>query len=105
MMKYTYLWLLISVFVLNTENAFAYKPSGYTYASKEYKGHQVNYDAIYDDKGLLYVANAYGVLEFDGYNWTTIKLNSSRCPFSLCKAKDGRIYVGGDNEIGYIEKN
>ena len=105
MMKRIYFCLFLFVLIVSAQNAFAYKPSGHTYVSKDYKGHQVNYDAVFDDNGLLYVANAYGVLEFDGYNWTTIKLHSSRCPFSLCKANDGRIYVGGDNEIGYIEKN
>ncbi len=104
-MKHTYIWILLCCILLSNQKSFAYKPTAHTYVSKDYKGHQVSYDAIFDDNGLLYVANAYGVLEFDGYTWTTIKLNSSRCPFSLCKSSDGRIYVGGDNEIGYIEKN
>lgn len=105
MTQYRFLLQFLFLSLLISNEAFAYKPAGYTYIAKEYKGHQVSYDAIYSDNGLLYVANAYGVLEFDGYNWNTIKLNNSRCPFSLAKAHDGRIYIGGDNEIGYIEKN
>jgi len=97
--------LLLAVVAVFSAESYAYKPAGFTYVSKDYKGHQVSYDAIFNDNGLLYVANAYGVLEFDGYNWNTIKLNNSKCPFSLAKAHDGRIYVGGDNEIGYIEKD
>ncbi len=41
---------------------FAFTPSVYTYTTKEYDGRQDNYSAVFDGEGLLYVANAYGVL-------------------------------------------
>ena len=66
-MKHTYIWILLCCILLSNQKSFAYKPTAHTYVSKDYKGHQVSYDAIFDDNGLLYVANAYGVLEFDGY--------------------------------------
>ncbi len=98
-------YLSVGVLLLWSASVVASKPASITYTSKDYKGHQTNYDAIFSGDGLIYVANAYGVIEFDGNQWNKTSLTSSRCPFSVYKAINGRVYVGGDNEIGYIEKN
>jgi PAS domain S-box-containing protein len=58
-----------------------------------------------DDRGMLYFGNNSGVLEYDGTNWTLIEVANKSVVRSLAKDKNGRIYVGADNEIGYLESD
>jgi serine phosphatase RsbU (regulator of sigma subunit) len=63
--------------------------------------------AICQDGNLVMLfANRKGILTFDGYteDWETIRIPA--IPYSILKnQKDGKIYVGGDNSFGYLEKN
>lgn len=80
----------------------------YTYSSpfiknnsiKEYKAAGPNWAIIKDKRGIMYFANDYGVLEYDGVNWNLIKLKT--LARSLAVDSSGIIYVGGDNEFGFI---
>ncbi len=91
-------------FVLNSCFAFAFSPAIYTYTTKEYDGRQDNTSAVFDGEGLLYVANAYGLLEYDGYKWQKIPLPNGKSPVSLC-VYDKKVFVGGNDEIGYVSRN
>jgi hypothetical protein len=58
---------------------------------------------IQDNRGVMYIGNGYGVLEFDGSSWRLIQTTErSQCQ-SLAKDDDGRIYVGGTSDFGYLE--
>jgi hypothetical protein len=96
--------LLSFLILLNTCFAFAFTPAIYTYTTKEYDGRQDNTSAVFDGEGLLYVANAYGVLEYDGYKWIKIPLPDGKSPVSLC-VYDKKIFVGGNDEIGYVSRD
>ncbi len=100
-MKMRFLTLLI---VLNTCVAYAFTPAMYTYTTAEYELHQENYSAVFDGGGLLYVANAYGLLEYDGYEWKKIPLPDGKSPVSLCYT-DNKVFIGGNDEFGYVAKN
>jgi hypothetical protein len=57
-----------------------------------------------DDNLVMFFANRKGILSFDGADYQTIRIPA--IPYSIQKdPKDGRIYVGGDNTFGYLEKN
>ena len=46
-----------------------------TWAPEDYGAAPVNYDLLQDPaSGFIYVANDYGVLEFDGATWRLIEL-------------------------------
>ncbi|MCX6183049.1 MAG: hypothetical protein NT150_14105 [Bacteroidetes bacterium] len=96
--------LLSLIALLNTCLAFAFTPAIYTYTTKDYDGRQDNTSAVFDGEGLLYVANAYGVLEYDGYKWIKIQLPAGKSPVSLC-VHDKKIFVGGNDEIGYVSRD
>lgn len=68
---------------------------------KEYKAAGPNWAIIKDKRGVMYFANDAGVLEFDGVNWTLIKMKA--IARSLSVDSTGIIYVGGDNEFGFIQ--
>jgi serine phosphatase RsbU (regulator of sigma subunit) len=55
-----------------------------------------------DFRGLMYFANTSGILEYDGINWRLIKLINETVPRSLAADNRGRIFVGSENEIGYL---
>ncbi|MCP5106725.1 MAG: hypothetical protein GY950_25295 [bacterium] len=72
-----------------------FSPASYGY-------HRQNWSIIQDDRGILYYANSDGVLEFDSVTWRLIPLADGRSAYSLAKDPQGRIYVGGEREIGYL---
>ncbi|NVO09627.1 MAG: SpoIIE family protein phosphatase [Bacteroidales bacterium] len=68
---------------------------------REYKGNLQNWAIVQDFRGLIYVANNDGVLEYDGSDWRHISINeaTTRC---LDIDTEGRIWVGGQDEFGYL---
>ena len=71
------------------------------FAREDYGGHAQNWDVVQDTKGFLYVANNGGVLQFDGVSWRKIR-PGSKVARSLAVGSQGRVFVGGAAEIGYL---
>jgi len=63
-----------------------------------------NWCIIQDKRGVIYVANQGGLLEYDGVSWRTIAVSNDSA-YALAVDDNGTIYVGGNNEIGYLEPN
>lgn len=76
------------------------------YTRNDYKGGSQNWKVIQADNHWMYFGNKMGVLEFNGEDWKLYALKNRsdvRCVF---KSKDKeRIYLGGVNELGYMEAN
>ncbi len=73
------------------------------YQPNEYKAHPQNWSAIQGDDGIMYFGNNDGILEYDGETWKTITgIFDVR---ALEKDSSGTIYAGGQNEIGYLERD
>jgi len=51
----------------------------------------------------MYFGNSAGVLEYDGVSWRLIQLPKKGIVRSLALGNDNRIYVGGYNDLGYLE--
>ena len=64
-----------------------------------------NRRVVQDGQGLLYVANANGVLIFDSQNWQLLRLPGSDIVRSLAWDGGNRIYVGGYGRFGYITQD
>lgn len=73
------------------------------YRYQDYNADGVNWWAAEDNKGLMYFANTNGVLVFDGQQWEVVNTRGRRETRSLAKGTDGKIYVGVNNDIGYLE--
>ena len=56
-----------------------------------------------DELGILYFGNNAGIVEYDGHSWRTISVDNGSTARSLATSADGRIYVGAQNELGYLE--
>lgn len=74
------------------------------YNAATYEATAFNYSAIENDLGVMFFANESGVLHFDGSQWRLITLENFSSANSLL-IDDSRIYVGGRNEFGYLEKD
>lgn len=73
------------------------------YSSKEYKAGIQNWAIAQDKRGILYVGNSDGILEYDGASWRKIRTGNRTTARSLAVDDNGRIYVGGKSEFGYLE--
>lgn len=61
------------------------------------------WSVVQDNRGIMYFGNRDGVLQFDGKNWKKISVGNDLIARSLCLGTDGKIYVGSENEIGFID--
>lgn len=86
----------------STNHPFAPPVKIRNFSPHDYKAHKENWSVIQDNRGIMYFANSSGVLEFDTIDWRLIPLPQSRAVYSLAKDRQGRIYVGGDREIGFL---
>lgn len=85
--------------------AFASVPEVINFSTKDYKSHSINYGFAEDSSGVMYIANAYCVLEYDGSSFRKIPLINGKSALSLASDKNGRVYVGSSSEFGYLAKD
>jgi serine phosphatase RsbU (regulator of sigma subunit) len=62
-----------------------------------------NWAICQDENQIMLFANRKGILTFDGKDWLIIRIPV--IPYAMQKnPADNRIYIGGDNNYGYLEK-
>lgn len=83
----------------------SFHPPIENYTPKEYgiENTPENWDIIQDDRGIIYSAVGNNILEYDGNHWRTIPVKKGRYTVSLAKSKDGIIYVGAQQDFGYLK--
>lgn len=59
-------------------------------------------DIAQDKTGVLYFANNDGLLAFDGSYWKIVPMPNKSAIRSIAIDATGRIYVGGQDELGYF---
>ena len=64
-----------------------------------------NFDVVQDDRGIMYVGNLAGVVEYDGVRWRVIRLPHEAPALRLRLIGNGRIAVGSSAELGYLERD
>lgn len=72
------------------------------YTPEDYNGSPQNWAVVQDERGLIYVGNTDGILEFDGQHWRKIHTERRTGIRSMALGPDGGIFVGGQGEIGYL---
>ena len=71
------------------------------YTPREYDHHPQNWAVAQDKRGIIYVGNQAGLLEFDGVSWRVIDIPNWTVR-SLDVDASGTIYIGGKDEIGFL---
>ena len=74
-----------------------------TYTPQEYQAHEQNWCFVQDARGIMYVGNTSGVLEFDGATWRLIKLPNGSPAKSLALTADNTVYVGAVRDLGRLK--
>ncbi|MDQ1355308.1 MAG: hypothetical protein QG657_5618, partial [Acidobacteriota bacterium] len=72
------------------------------YTPDTYNALEQNWGILQDRRGVIYVANQWGLLEYDGVSWRKIAIPHSSVR-SIGIAPNNIIYVGGRSEIGFLE--
>ena len=73
------------------------------YTKSDYKAGNQNWSVATGKNGIMYIANADGLLVFDGQYWTLHPLPNKSTVRSVAIDSTGRIYTGGLGEFGYWE--
>ncbi|MGD2085196.1 MAG: response regulator [Candidatus Aminicenantes bacterium] len=63
-----------------------------------------NWCVVQDRRGVIYVGNSGGLLEFDGVSWRAIKVPNLLVR-SMAIDENGNLYIGGINEIGFFTRD
>lgn len=72
------------------------------YTPQMYRAHNQNWAAAQDSLGIMYFGNTSGVLVYNGRKWELISTPKKTAVRGLVRGRDGRIYVGGQSEFGYL---
>jgi ligand-binding sensor domain-containing protein/DNA-binding CsgD family transcriptional regulator len=77
-------------------------PAIKNYRNTDYHAALGIWDICQNQRGLLYFANNDGLLTYDGAYWKIYPLPNKAAIKSLAIDTKGRIFVGGQDEIGYF---
>lgn len=72
------------------------------YSDRDYPGGTQNFQVVHDSRGMVYVGNLAGVLQFDGIWWRLIPLANDTAAFSVGLDAEGNVAAGGINEFGLL---
>lgn len=80
-------------------------PAITNYRQADYHASPAIFGARQDWRGMMYFANNDGLLSFDGTYWRHFNLPNKAAVKSIAIDSSGRIYAGGQDEIGYFYPN
>jgi ligand-binding sensor domain-containing protein len=72
------------------------------FSTQEYQAGIQNWHIAQDVSGIVYVANNFGLLEYDGSNWEVYQAINGSKMRSLAIDPSGKIFVGCQGEFGYF---
>jgi Bacterial regulatory proteins, luxR family len=100
--------ILLLLFLIKpacAQSSFAGLPYVRNFQTEEYNAGFQNFNIQQDRRGFLYVANNYGLLEYDGNRWRTYGVKSGTKVRSVAIDGRGRIYVGCQGDFGFFFPN
>jgi DNA-binding CsgD family transcriptional regulator len=105
--KIALLWAIINLFPGSgaAQSGLSGLPFVKNFQTVDYKAGIQNWDIAQDQRGILYIANNFGLLEYDGHQWHIYGVKSGTKVRSVAIDKRGRIYVGCQGDFGYFFPN
>ncbi len=86
---------------LYSQNTIGF-PDVFNYSKENYNAGLQNWDIKQDKNGIIYTANNEGLLSFNGKFWNLYPLPNKTIVRSVEIGMDSRIYVGGQDELGFF---
>ena len=80
-------------------------PDVINYSKQAYSAGLQTWDIKQDKKGIMYFANNEGLISFDGKSWKLYPLPNKTIVRSVAIGIDQKIYVGGQDELGFFSPN
>lgn len=84
------------------QSPFSGLPFTRNFQPGDYRGGIQNWAIAQNRFGLIYIANNFGLLEFDGDQWQTYGVRNGTKVRSVAINDRGRIYVGGQGDFGFF---
>ncbi len=75
------------------------------FSSRDIQGGMQSWWITQDRRDLIYVANNFGLLEYDGNAWNRYPVKNGTKVRSVYVGKDNRVYVGSQSGFGYFRSN
>lgn len=75
------------------------------FSPQDYKAGTQNWDIVEQSNGWIYIANNYGLLEYDGSYWRLYGIENGTSVRAITLGDNGAIYVGGTDEFGVFSPN
>lgn len=97
---------LLACLLLVTAAVYAdWTPVVRHFTPNDYGAGTQNWGIAEQANGWIYVANNYGLLEFDGSRWQLYGISNSTAVRSVARDTLGNIYVGGTDEFGVFSSD
>lgn len=88
---------------LSRGSSIPFSPIVRSYSVSNYNAGIQNWSVAQDERGIMYIGNNKGVLEFDGNRWKLHELPTKNIVRTVYIGEDGKIFVGSFEEFGYFE--
>ncbi len=75
------------------------------FSTGDFKGGIQSWGITQDSRDFLYVANNFGLLEYDGKAWNHYPVKNGTKVRSVYVGRDNRVYVGSQSGFGYFRSN
>ncbi|MFZ9387495.1 MAG: two-component regulator propeller domain-containing protein, partial [Chitinophagaceae bacterium] len=100
-LRQIFLLFFLLPFSVKGQNTIAL-PDIANYSKQQYRAGLQNWDIVQSQNGVLYIANNEGVLRYDGVYWKLYSLPNKTIVRSVAIGPDNRLFLGGQDEIGYF---
>ena len=101
----TYALCLLISFLLFSSPILAQRQTGRpeitNYSYRDYQSSPINWWALEGKNGIMYFANAGGILQYDGVQWKRLRIEAGGR--SLAIDEEGTLYYGGGGDFGYVK--
>ncbi|MCJ8163414.1 hypothetical protein MKJ04_01080 [Pontibacter sp. E15-1] len=99
----TLLFVLVSTYVLaQLGNPFVQSFPPTAYQSYAYISSPQNWGIVQDNRGIIYVSNTSGVLEYDGLNWRMVAGTAGLGRTQLARNSEGKIFACSSTDMGFL---
>ncbi|MCQ2334760.1 MAG: hypothetical protein MJZ89_02855 [Paludibacteraceae bacterium] len=95
--------VILLLFVFAPVSMAGVQPIVRNFSPQEYQAGTQNWQLVAAQNGWMYVANNYGLLEYDGCRWKLYGVWNSSSLHSIAQLHDGRFLAGGSNELGFFK--
>src|ERR1700712_3492495 len=103
MAKQVFILIMVIIYSLNgSGQSFLGQTEIVNFNKQTYNAGKQNWAIRQDKQGRVYFANNEGVLTYDGTYWKLYPLPNKTIVWSVEFGTDGRLYAGGQDEMGYF---